>query len=52
MTATLTVPANAPVAADELDPREARAQFLFDLDLAELTVIIPQAEAPAGIQRY
>ena len=51
MTATLTVAATAPVAA-ELDPREARAQFLFDLDMAELTVTIPQADAPAGIQRY
>jgi hypothetical protein len=38
--------------APELDPVAARAQFFFDLELAELTKVIPQAPAPEAKQVY
>lgn len=35
------------------DPVLDRAQFFFDLELAELTAVIPQAEAAAfGVAKY
>ena len=39
-------------AVDLLDPVAARAQFFFDLELAELTAVIPQAEPVEGKQVY
>ena len=49
-TATPTTPATLPDPA--LDPVLARAQFFFDLELAELRVMIPQAQAEAGVAKY
>lgn len=41
-----------PPDAPELDPVAARAQFFFDLELAEMTKVIPQAPAPEAKQVY
>lgn len=39
-------------APEELDPVAARAQFFFDLELAELRATIPQAGPVEGKQVY
>ena len=43
MTKTLTAAKPATV----IDPAAARAEFFAHLELLELTMVIPQAEAPA-----
>ncbi|MDB5097721.1 MAG: hypothetical protein JWM80_2142 [Cyanobacteria bacterium RYN_339] len=48
MTATQTLAATPAV---ETDPVQARAQFFFDLELMELSAVIPQA-APRGVAKY
>ena len=45
MTATLTIATAANAAA--VDPTAERAAFFADLELIELTMVIPQASAPA-----
>lgn len=39
----------APASLPSVDPVQARAQFFFDLELAELRVTIPQVEALADV---
>ena len=47
MTATLTIASNANAAA--IDPTTERAAFFADLELLELTMVIPQAAAPKAV---
>ena len=47
---TTTTTQTAAAATEELDPVAARAQFFFDLELMELTAVIPQAEAPTAVK--
>jgi hypothetical protein len=54
MPVTLTAPTTAtPTAFSTVDPMLARAEFFFDLELAELTMTIPQAAPRAvGVAKY
>ena len=52
MTRTLTTAAAPAVDTAAVDPVLARAEFLFDLDLLELTSTIPQATPTPAVARY
>ncbi|MFN3428784.1 MAG: hypothetical protein ACK46X_02400 [Candidatus Sericytochromatia bacterium] len=55
MTTTIaqTQPATAAVEPAAIDPVQARAAFFADLELLELTMVIPQADAPTEpINKY
>jgi len=49
MTTTIaqTQPETAAAVETAIDPVQARAAFFADLELLELTMVIPQASAPA-----
>ena len=51
MTPRLTAP-TAPVFAADMDAVLARAEFFFDLEMAELRLTIPQAEPVEGVAKY
>lgn len=47
MTATMTIATAANAAA--VDPTAERAAFFADLEVLELTMVIPQASAPKAV---
>ena len=52
MTRTLTAVAAPTVATPAVDSAFERAQFLFELDLLELTLTIPQAAPAPAVAKY